>query len=181
MVQAAAGGVGLYLLQLAKHFSIEQVIAIASSGEKIRMLKRLGADVAINYTDSDWAAKVKAVTNNRGVDVVLQMSSGAIGEQSFELPAPGGRIVLFGAQNYNDTISTSKVRQLIWQNQTLMGFAFPALPASRTAESVPELMSLVENGTIKTFAEQRFSLSEAPIALETLASRKTIGKVVLVP
>jgi hypothetical protein len=180
-VQAAAGGVGLYLVQLAKRLRIEQVIALASSEEKLRLVQSPGADVAINYALPDWTERVRAATEGRGVDVVLQMTSGEVGEQSFKLAAAGGRIVLFGATNYNDTINTDQVRQLIWQNQTLIGFAYPALPPSKTATIAPRLTNLLANGDLKIIAERRYELAEAPSAFEALASRKTIGKVVLVP
>jgi len=179
LVQAAAGGVGLFLVQLAKHFGIERVVALASSEAKLALLKTVGADTVINYAERDWPERVKEATDGKGPDVVLQMSSGIVGEESFKLTAPLGRIVIFGAQNYHDIITTEQVRQLIWKNQTVTGFAYPALPPELVAESLPLLLELVENGTIQIFAESSFPLSQAEQALEALLSRKTIGKVVL--
>jgi NADPH:quinone reductase len=181
LVQAAAGGVGLFLVQFAKLFGIEKVVALASSDEKLKLLKTLGADTAINYSDADWPEQVRRATDGSGVDVVLQMSSGSVGEESFKLAAPGGRIVIFGAQNYHDTISTEQVRQLIWMNQTAAGFAFPALAPEQIAESLPSFLEIVRKGKVHIFAEHSFPLSQASIALEALLSRKTIGKVVLTP
>ncbi len=177
----AAGGVGLYLVQLGKILGIRTIIAMASSDEKLELVKALGADVVVNYSRPNWVEKVKQATHGKGVDVVLQMSSDHIGEESFKLTAPGGRIVLFGAKNYHDTISTEQVRQLIWQNQSLVGFAYPALPPEQVAESLPSFLKLIEEKKLKLFGNQSFRLSQAPQEFEALLSRKTIGKVVLTP
>lgn len=181
LIQAAAGGVGLYLVQIAKLFGIKRVLALASSDEKLELVKALGADVVVNYSKPDWVERVRQATNGKGVDVVLQMSSGQIGEKSFNLAAPGGRIVLFGAKNYHDTISAEQVRQLIWQNQSLVGFAYPTLPPEQVAQSLPGLLELIAERKLKLFAHQSFPLSQTPRAFEALLSRKTIGKVVLTP
>jgi NADPH2:quinone reductase len=181
LVQAAAGGVGLFLVQIAKHLGIQQVIALASSEDKLALLESLGADVTINYMKPDWSDKVKQATDGRGVDAVLQMSSGAIGEESFKLAAPGGRIVMFGAQNYHDAIGTEQVRQLIWQNQTVAGFAYPALAPEQIAESLPEFLDLIEKHSIRILADHTYPLSQAAEAHEMLLSRKSVGKIVLIP
>ncbi len=177
LIQAAAGGVGLYLVQLAKHFGIKKVIALASSEDKLALVKSLGADVVINYSSADWSEQIKEATDGKGVDVVLQMLLGKIGEESFKLAAPNGKIILFGSKNYNDTISTEQIRQLIWQNQTLTGFANPALPIEKIAESLPEFVTIISSGKIKIFADHEYKIEEAKEAFEALASRKTIGKV----
>ncbi|MCU1247234.1 MAG: NADPH:quinone oxidoreductase family protein [Edaphobacter sp.] len=181
LVQAAAGGVGLFLVQLARHFGIGKVIALASSSEKLQLAKTLGADESINYTEADWPDQVRRATDGRGVDVVLQMSTGQVGKESFKLAAQGGRIVIFGAENYHDSINTEQVRQLIWQNQTIAGFAFPALSPIQIAESQPLFMDLVRAGKLRILAEHVFPLADAAVAIEMLLSRKTMGKVVLRP
>jgi NADPH:quinone reductase len=179
LIQAAAGGVGLYLVQLAKLMGIEKVIAMAGSDEKLSLVKELGADIAINYLLPDWTQKVKEATNGKGVDVVLQMLMDEVGEESFKLLSPEGKIILFGAKNYHDTISVEQVRQLIWQNQTLSGFAYPALPVKKIKESIPELCDLIEKNKLKIFAKNGYQLSEVKNAFLALQSRKTIGKVYL--
>ncbi len=177
LIQAAAGGVGLYLVQLSKFFGIKNVIALAGSDEKLNLVKSLGGDTSINYNLEDWVEKVQVATNSKGVDVVLQMLLGKIGEESFKLTAEGGRIVLYGSKNYHDTISTEQVRQLIWQNQSLVGFAYPALPMNKISESIPEFLQLIQEGKLKAFATETYMLEEAKIAFAAIQSRKTIGKV----
>jgi NADPH2:quinone reductase len=145
------------------------------------LLQSLGADVTINYMKPHWSDKVRQATDGRGVDAVLQMSSGAIGEESFKLAAPGGRIVMFGAQNYHDAISTEQVRLLIWQNQTVAGFAYPTLAPEQIAESLPEFLDLVEKNSIRVLADHTYPLSQAAEAHKLILSRKSVGKIVLIP
>ena len=137
LVQSAAGGVGLYLVQLAKIMGVRRLIALASSKEKLDVLTGLGADVAINYTTKQWTDQVREATEGKGVDVILESASGEVGDQSFKLLAPFGRIVVFGARNIHDTISPEQVQQLIYKNQSLMGFNFPSFPPNRS-RNVPQ-------------------------------------------
>ena len=181
LIQAAAGGVGLYLVQLAKLMGIKRVIALASSRRKLQLVKSLGADVAIDYSATDWPERVREATNGKGVDIILEMASGEIGDASFNLLAPFGRAVFFGARNYHDTISAAKMQQLIFKNQSLIGFAFPTLQPQQIKECVPPLLELVSQKKIKLFAENSFPLAEARTAFAALSSRQTIGKVVLIP
>jgi len=179
LVQAAAGGVGLYLVQLARIMDVTSVIALASSKEKLDLVSSLGADVAINYTNDQWTDQVLEATGGKGVDVVLEAASGKIGEESFKLLAPFGRMIVFGARNVHDTISPTKVRQLIYKNQMLMGFNFPSWRPDEVAECVTPLLRLISEGKVKVFATNLFPLTEVKRAFEALESRRTIGKVVL--
>jgi NADPH2:quinone reductase len=181
LIQAAAGGVGLYLLQLAKLMGAGNVIGLASSKQKLDLIAGLGADFAINYNDSDWTEQVKRATAGKGVDVALEAASGEVGEASFRLLAPFGRIVIFGARNIHDTLSPEKVRQLIYQNQSVVGFNFPSLRAEQIAECVPDLLRWIADGKLRLFANTAYPLAEVRTAFEALASRQTIGKVVLTP
>lgn len=181
MVQAAAGGVGLYLVQLAKIMGVKKVIALASRKDKLELVTNLGADVAIDYTDKSWSDKVRETTGARGVDIVLEAASGEVGEESFKLTAPFGRIVLFGAKNIHDTFGPQKIQQVIYKNQTVTGFNFPSLPPELVANSASELLALIRQQKIRLFADTSFPLEKVRSAFEALASRKTIGKVVLTP
>ncbi|HLG76724.1 MAG TPA: zinc-binding dehydrogenase, partial [Ktedonobacteraceae bacterium] len=92
LIQAAAGGVGSLAVQLAKLWGAGTVIATASTTEKLELARRLGADVAINYTEPDWVTQVRQATNGKGVDIVLESVGGQIGEQSLQALAPHGRL-----------------------------------------------------------------------------------------
>jgi NADPH:quinone reductase len=181
LIQSAAGGVGLYLVQLAKIMGVRKVIALASRKEKIDLVASLGADIAVNYTDKNWADKVRETTDGNGVDVVLEAASGEIGEESLKLAAPFGRIVIFGARNIHDTLSSEKIRQLIYKNQSLIGFNFPSLRPEQVSRSISELLTLISQGKIRLFANNSFPLVEVKAAFHALAGRETIGKLVLTP
>jgi NADPH:quinone reductase len=181
LIQAAAGGVGLFLVQLAKSMGIRKVIALAGSKEKLDLVKSLGADFAINYTEQNWVAQVEQATGDRGVDVVLEANSGDIGDKSFKLMAPFGRAVIYGAKNAHDSFPTEKVRQLILKNQSVTGFNFPSLRPEQIRESVPPLLELINSGRVKLFANHTFGLADVRRAFEALSNRQTIGKVVLTP
>jgi NADPH:quinone reductase len=181
LVQAAAGGMGLFLVQLAKSMGVRKVIALASSKEKLELVKSLGADLAINYTEQNWVAQIEQANGGHGVDVVLEANSGEIGDTSFTLMAPFGRTVMYGAKNAQDSLTTEKVRQLIHKNQSVIGFNFPSLRPEQVKESVPALLELINKGQVKLFAKFAFGLADVRNAFEALSNRETIGKVVLIP
>jgi NADPH:quinone reductase len=181
LIQAAAGGVGLYLVQLARILGGGKTIALASSRMKIDLVKSLGADIAIDYSQNDWVDLVMEATKGKGVDVVLEAASGLVGEESFKLLAPFGRIVMLGARNIHDTLSSEQIQQLIYKNQSLIGFNFPSLQHEQIAESAPILLDLISQGRVKLFAQNSFRLDDVRTAFEALSSRQTIGKVILEP
>ena len=181
LVQSAAGGVGLFLVQLAKAMGVKKVIALASSKEKLDLLKSLGADFAVNYAEQGWVAQVEQATGGRGVNVVLEANSGEIGDKSFTLMAPFGRAVVYGAKNAHDSFPTEKVRQLILKNQSVTGFNFPSLRPEQIKDSVAALLKLINNGQVKLFANHAFELADVRKAFAALSNRQTIGKVVLTP
>jgi len=181
LVQAAAGGVGLYLVQLAKTMGVKKVIALAGSKQKLDLVVSLGADVAINYSERGWADDVRHATDGEGVDVVLEAASGEIGEGSFKLMAPFGRMVIYGARNIHDTFSPEQIQQLIYRNQSVIGFNFPSLRPEYLTDAIPRLLELIARHKVQIFANHVFPLADVAVAFEALASRQTIGKVVLVP
>jgi len=82
LIHAAAGGVGTLLVQIAKQMGAGKIIATASNAEKLAVAKSLGADELINYTESDWAQKVKDATGGKGVDLILDSTGGEILQNS---------------------------------------------------------------------------------------------------
>src|SRR5699024_12066837 len=84
LIHAAAGGVGLLAVQLAKLFGAGQVIATASSDSKLALAEEMGADHLVNYTESGWSQKVLDLTNGEGVDVALEMVGGDVFHKSLD-------------------------------------------------------------------------------------------------
>jgi NADPH2:quinone reductase len=181
LIQAAAGGVGTYLVQLAKIMGVQTVVALVGSPDKVPFVQSLGADVAVDTSRGGWADRARAETGGRGVDMVLEAAAGEFGKQSFRLLAPFGRMVVFGARNVHDTFGPEQIRQLIYNNQTITAFNIPSYKPERIAASIGPLLALIATGKLKPFASSQFSLDSVHEAFEALASRKTVGKVVLIP
>ncbi len=95
LVQGGSSGVGVAAIQLAKYLGAK-VIATSGSEVKCGRLRTLGADVAIDVSEDDFVAEVLRVTNNRGVDVVLEMIGGEVYQKSLQVLAPGGRLFSIG-------------------------------------------------------------------------------------
>jgi NADPH2:quinone reductase len=95
LVQGGSSGVGVAAIQLAKYLGAK-VIATSGSEMKCGRLRTLGADVAIDVSEDDFVAEVLRVTNNRGVDVVLEMIGGEVYQKSLQVLAPGGRLFSIG-------------------------------------------------------------------------------------
>jgi NADPH2:quinone reductase len=181
LVQAAAGGVGSFLVQLAKLRGVRRVIALARGRDKVALVEGLGADAAIDYGAPGWPERVRAATDGRGVDVALEMSSGEVQEESFKLLAPFGRIVIFGAKNMHDTIGPERMQRLIANNQTVQFFNVPTQSPAALAACVPPLLELVVAGKLRLITQHRFALADAADAFAALSGRRTVGKVVLLP
>jgi NADPH:quinone reductase len=95
LAQGGSSGVGNAAIQIVKHLG---AIVVATSGgeEKCRRLRQLGADVTIDVSETDFLSEVMRVTNNRGVDVVLEMIGGDVYQKSLQALAPGGRLFSIG-------------------------------------------------------------------------------------
>jgi NADPH2:quinone reductase len=95
LIQGGSSGVGVAAIQIAKHLGAK-VIATTGSEIKCRRLRMLGADVTIDVSENDFVTEAMRVTNNRGVDVVLEMIGGEVYQKSLQALAPGGRLFSIG-------------------------------------------------------------------------------------
>ena len=120
LVHAAAGGVGTLAVQLAKLMGAGIVIGTSSNVDKLDLVRRLGADAAINYTETSWVEEVKNATGGQGADIILEMVGGQIAEQSLQCLAPFGRMVIFGAAS--GQIAQFTGIQLMYKNQAIIGY-----------------------------------------------------------
>ena len=179
LVHAAAGGVGTLAVQLAKLLGAGTVVGTASNADKLALVRRLGADAAINYTEADWVEQVKQVTNGKGTDIILEMVGGSISEQSLLCLAPFGRMVIFGAASGH--IAQFTGIQLMYKNQSIIGYWLTSQlqHTDRIAAAAMELMQYLASGRLEIVVGQTFPLAEAEQAHKAIAERKTVGKVVL--
>ena len=179
LVQAAAGGVGTLAVQLARLMGAGKVIGTASNEQKLDLVRRLGADVAINYTQDDWVEQVKKASGGRGVDVVLEVVGGAIAEQCLQCLAPFGRMVIIGAAS-GQRAQFSAI-QLMYKNLSVVGYWLTARMSrpDHIAAATVELMQYLATGTLQIIVGHTFPLAEAAEAHRSIAARGTTGKVVL--
>lgn len=180
LVHAAAGGVGTLAVQIAKLAGAGTVIGTASNEEKLNLVRQLGADVAINYTQPDWVEQVKQATDGQGADIILEMVGGSIADQSLQCLAPFGRMVVFGAAS--GKITQFSGIQLMYKNQTITGYWLTAWMSQRpqaVAHALTQLIQYFAQGQLKVIVGQTYPLEQAAQAHQAIANRQTTGKVVL--
>jgi NADPH2:quinone reductase len=183
LISAAAGGVGSLLVQLAKRSGAKRVIAMASSAEKLALAKELGADIGVDYTRPGWPEQVRAATDGAGPDLIFDASGGEIPAQCLALLAPFGRLVLYGPLSLADFRPDAEaLKTLIFGNRSIAGFALlPHLAPERLAAELGDLFALALSGDLRLLPGASFPLAQASAAHAALQSRRTAGKLVLVP
>lgn len=181
LVNAAAGGVGSLLVQLARHAGAARIIAAASTPDKLAFAREMGADVTVDYTDPDWAGQVAHATDGVGPDIIYESAGGAITTASLAMLAPKGQIVIYGALNIQEfALGVSDLLTMIFKNQSMTGFALaPLLTAEGLKADLDQLFALVAAGTLQVTIGGRFAFEAAAEAHRLLESRKTHGKLVL--
>ncbi|OPB44454.1 zinc-binding dehydrogenase [Trichoderma guizhouense] len=181
LVHAAAGGVGLAAVQVAKAFGAT-VIATASTPRKLEIAKSFGADHAISYSDPDWPSKVKALTpKSRGVDIVYDPVG--LVDKSTKCTAWNGRILVVGFAAGN--IEKVAMNKVLLKNISLVGIHWGAY-SIHERETIPKvwegIMGLVKEGKIRgtEYTDEEFvGLDRVKDALLALGGRGTWGKVVI--
>jgi NADPH:quinone reductase len=198
LIHAAAGGSGSAAIQLAKHRGA-RVFATAGTDEKVQLCRDLGADVAINYNESDFAEVVLTETGNRGVEVVFDNVGEAVMEPSMRCTAYNGRYLMMGFAS-NKVVADEPFivpRRVMLGNFKLCGvllaYAQPAMSEMlKTAmgwnfateqlgeQIMRDIVALALAGTIKPVIGQTIGFEEIPVAIEAMANRETIGRTIVV-
>jgi NADPH2:quinone reductase len=180
LIHAAAGGVGTAAIQLAK-LAGAQVIATASSNEKLDLCKRLGADHLVNYKTTDFLDVVKEVTRGKGVEVVLESVGGEIYEKSQQALATFGRLVVFGCAS--GVAGRTDPIDLLFRNKSIIGFHLGRYTADREAmtRATSAMFPAWHSGKLKPVIGRTFPLNQAAGAQNWITDRRSIGKVILKP
>ncbi|KAI9226171.1 MAG: hypothetical protein DHS80DRAFT_19161 [Piptocephalis tieghemiana] len=182
LVHAAAGGVGIPAIQIAKHLGAT-VIATASSREKLDLAKANGADHTVNYREKDWADQVLKLTKDRrGVDVVFD-PVGLIGP-SLRCIAWSGRLVVVGFAG--GTIESLPLNRVLLKNISVIGLHWGEYEKHEpnTVDQVwSHLLRLLDQGHLNPLVYPTIyrGLDQAKEALRALGSRETYGKVIVHP
>ena len=179
LVHAAAGGVGLLLVQMANKLGA-RVIGTVSTNEKAKKVMDLGADEVIVYTDSDFEAKTMDLTNDIGVDVVYDSVGKTTFEKSLNCLKPRGHMVLFGQ-------SSGRVLPVDPQILNDKGSLFMTRPTlghyaqnrSEMLARVSDIFAWMAAGELEVNVDKVFSLEKASDAHAYLESRSSSGKILL--
>lgn len=180
LIHAAAGGVGQILVQWAKHIGAT-IIATVGTDEKAEMVRALGADHVINMRKEDFAARVKDITADKGVDVVYDSIGKDTFTQSLSCLRMRGLMVSFG--NASGPVSIPDLGVLTTKGLFLTRPSiFPYFHEAQTIQTAAqELFDLVSKGVLSIKIGQTFALKDAAKAHTALETRQTIGATVLIP
>ena len=181
LIHAGAGGTGLLLIQMAKARGA-RVFTTVSTEEKAALARAAGADEIILYTQEDFVAKIKTLTQGKGLPVVYDSVGKSTFEQSLQCLQPRGLLVLFGGASGAvppfDLIRLSTMGSLFITRPTLKNYVATRADLEARAKDV---FDGVANGTLKLRLEHTYPLADAAHAHRDLESRKTTGKLLLIP
>jgi len=181
LIHAAAGGVGLLLVQMAKRIGA-RVIATAGTEEKAQLAREAGADECIVYTQADFEAETKRLTDGKGVHVVYDGVGKATFDKDLEVLRPRGYLVLFGGSSGAvppfDLIKLSQKGSLFITRPTLAHYTATREELELRAG---EVLGAIAKGEVKLRIHKSYALAEAAQAHRDLEGRKTTGKLLLVP
>ena len=195
LVHACAGGVGLAAVQICRHFGAE-VIGTAS-GSKHERLREMGVSACIDYRSQDFEEEVGILTDNRGVDIVLDAVGGTSFAKSYRCLSSLGRLFVFGASSLAPGTKRSipaavggflrmpsfKPLKLMSQNRGVFGVNVGHLwhRGEEMTAMLGEIVDLFAAGTFKPIVDRTFPFAEAAAAHRYIQERRNFGKVVLTP
>jgi NADPH2:quinone reductase len=181
LIHAAAGGVGLLIVQMAHHIGA-RVIATVSTDEKATLAREAGADEIILYTQSDFEVESKQLTGGRGVDVVYDSVGKTTFEKGLNVLRPRGMMVLFGGSSgaappFDPIVLTQKGSLFLTRPSLGSYLATRAELVTRSSA----VFGMMAAGKLKLRIEHIYPLAEAQRAHRDLEGRKTTGKLLLIP
>jgi len=181
LIHAAAGGTGLLLVQMARHLGA-RVIATVSTEAKAALARESGADEVILYTEKDFETETKRLTGGRGVDVVYDSVGQTTFAKGLNVLRPRGMMVLYGASSG----MVPPIDPMVLSDKGSLFFTRPRLKwhvASRAEleQRAGDVLGMIAAGTLKIRIGKVYPLAAAAQAHRDLESRKTTGKLLLVP
>ena len=181
LVHAAAGGVGLLLVQMARAIGA-RVIGTASSEEKAKLAREAGADEVIIFTKQDFETEVKRLTGGKGVDVVYDGVGMATFEKNLNVMRLRGMLVIYGMSSGPvppvDPAKLSEKGSLYMARTTL---AHITATREELLARTGALFAMIADGKLKLRIAKTYPLAEAPQAHQDMEARKLAGKLLLIP
>lgn len=181
LVHAAAGGVGLLLVQVAKMLGA-RVIGTVSTEAKADLVRKTGADEIILYTQADFLAEAKRITNGQGVHVVYDSVGATTFEKSLDCLRPRGYLVLFGQSS--GPVAAFDPAKLAAKGSLFLtrpSLAHYTLTRAELLRRATDLFDWMQGGKLKLRIEKTLPLQDACEAQQLLEKRRTTGKLILVP
>lgn len=182
LVHAAAGGVGTIALQVAKALGISQIFGSIGSPWKEAHVTEMGAIGVVDYKSETYSQDINDLTDNQGVDVILNPLGGVTVERDLECLAPFGRLVTFG--ELCDGATMIPQGSLYTGNKSILGSSFGHYRKNRpnvVRETMVKVIDLLASDRLDACGNTCFPLEQAPQAHQLLEDRKVLGKVVLIP
>jgi len=181
LVHAAAGGVGLLLVQMAHNIGA-RVIATVSTEEKSKLARDAGADEIILYSQTDFESETRKLTGGKGIDVVYDSVGKTTFEKGLNLLRPRGMMVLFGGSSGAvpplDPITLTQKGSLFLTRPSLGNYIATREELRARSSAV---LGMIASGKLKLRIEHTYPLAEAQRAHRELEGRKTTGKLLLIP
>jgi putative PIG3 family NAD(P)H quinone oxidoreductase len=180
LVHGGSSGIGLTAIQLAKSFGAE-VFTTVGNDEKARFCKGIGADHVFNYKTQDWMAEIAAITQKKGVNVILDMVGGSYIEKNLRSLALEGRYCFIAFLEGGQ--ATVDFRPLMMKRQTITGSTLRARPDAQKAAIAVSLKQhvwpLLEARKVKPVIYKTFALDDIADAHRLMESSAHIGKIML--
>jgi NADPH:quinone reductase len=179
LIHAAAGGVGLLLVQIAHNIGA-RIIATVSTEEKAKLARAAGADEIILYTESDFEAETKRLTGGKGVDVIYDSVGKTTFDRGLNLLRPRGMMVLFGGSSG----AVAPIDPLILTQKGSIFLTRPSLghyiiTPQELQQRAGAVFGMIREGKLKLRIEHVYPLAQAQQAHRDLEGRKTTGKLLL--
>lgn len=179
VILGAAGGVGLAAVEIGKIMGAN-VIAAASTWDKLNLASEYGADHLINYSDTSLKDSILEITEGRGADVIYDPVGGELFEQCLRAVAWCGRILIIGFAS--GKISTVPANLPLLKGSSIIGVfwgRFTEQEPKINAENTTKLFQLLQKGKLKPHISKIYPLEQSTMALEILEKRRVKGKVII--
>ncbi|MGH8930416.1 MAG: zinc-binding dehydrogenase [Egibacteraceae bacterium] len=176
LITAAGGSLGVVLLQLARAAGA-RVIGAARGERKLRLVRELGAEAVVDYTEAGWQDRAREATGGQGVHVVFDGAGGELGEAAFEVATSGARFFAYGAASGRfAAIDPAEAER---RDVTMIGIMGQGRTAAQLRRLTEQAIAEAAAGRITPFIGQTFPLERAADAHAAIAARTAIGRTLL--